>query len=152
METSSSFNRSTKAYHRPQYFVGICVKRREVRFHRIRDFKRHYFNSILSTSSLPSTAVTRDPSPSPASSSRRRSRLLVLALVVLVVLACRSSMTLLLLVLLLIVLTVLWLVLSLCVPLSSRVPLLVLRGTLTAASFPSSIWTNGSRLWSFEIW
>ena len=35
--------------HRPQS-IGLCVKNRGVRFHRTRDFKQHYFNSIPPTS------------------------------------------------------------------------------------------------------
>ena len=40
-----------KTYHGPQ-FTGICVKRRGVRFHRIRDFKQYYFNSTPPTSQV----------------------------------------------------------------------------------------------------
>ena len=36
-------------YHGPP-FTDMCVKNRGVRFHRIRDFKQYYFNSIRPTS------------------------------------------------------------------------------------------------------
>ena len=43
------FVRLKKAYHRP-HVIGICVKHRGVRFHRIRDFKQYCLNSIPPTS------------------------------------------------------------------------------------------------------
>ena len=49
METSSSCFGSRKAYHRP-HFIDICVKIRGVRFHRNRDFKQYYLNSVPPTS------------------------------------------------------------------------------------------------------
>ena len=42
---------SKKAYRRP-CVIGICVKNRGVRFHRIRDFKQYYFSSTPPISHL----------------------------------------------------------------------------------------------------
>ena len=39
-----------RAKQSPAPFTGICVKHRGVRFHRIRDFKLYYFNSVPPTS------------------------------------------------------------------------------------------------------
>ena len=50
LETSSSCFGSKKTYQRPNLYWYICAKHRGVRFHRIRDFKQYYFNSIPPTS------------------------------------------------------------------------------------------------------
>ena len=50
LETSSRFVGSKKAHHQRPHFIGICMKNRGVRFHRIRDFEQYYFNSIPPTS------------------------------------------------------------------------------------------------------
>ena len=44
-EASSRFLRLKKAYPRP-HLIGKCMKDRRVRFHRVRDFKQHYSDSI----------------------------------------------------------------------------------------------------------
>ena len=49
LETSSNSCWVKKTYHGPQC-TSICVNNRGVRFHRIRDVKHYYFNSILPTS------------------------------------------------------------------------------------------------------
>ena len=51
LETSSRFCWFTETYNGPQ-FTGICSKSRGVRFHRIRDFKQYYVDSIPPTSHL----------------------------------------------------------------------------------------------------
>ena len=56
-------------YHRPQFIV-ICVSNGGVRFHRIRDFKQYYFNSIPPAShlSIPShNCISAAPHSSPLS-------------------------------------------------------------------------------------
>ena len=55
---------STKTYHGPQ-LAGICVKNGEVRFHRIRDFKQHYFQGI------PPTSHFCKPRTKPAKTTKR---------------------------------------------------------------------------------
>ena len=45
LEISSSFLLAQQTYHGPQ-FTSICVKHRGVPFHRIRNCKHYYFNSI----------------------------------------------------------------------------------------------------------
>ena len=43
------------------YWYIICMTNRGVRFHRIRDFKRYYFNSLLPTSQLHLLFAARSP-------------------------------------------------------------------------------------------
>ena len=53
-----------QTYHGPQ-FTCICVKNRWVRFHRIRDFKQYYFNSIPPTSHIDTIPPPRSPATPP---------------------------------------------------------------------------------------
>ena len=60
-----------KTYHRPQ-LTGISVKSRGAWFHRTRDVKQYYFNSIPPTSHLSALAAPQGLACSEARAKRRR--------------------------------------------------------------------------------
>ena len=80
-----------KTYHRP-HFAGKCVKKRGVRFHRTRDFKHYYFDSIPPTSQIAELSSRGASPPLSERNAATCQRILVLLFLVLFVFMCYSCL------------------------------------------------------------